>query len=350
MNIEHLPNATVLVIDDNPTNLDVVSRYLTKAGAKVLPVKDGESGLDLAIKRKPDIILLDILMPGLDGYETCCRLKANKETKDIPIIFMSALSETVNKIKGFDIGGVDYVTKPFQIEEVLARVEAHLALFRMRKKLEAQNLRLQQEVAKRKRIEEVLRKTTAELEMANRELHQLARLDGLTQIANRRQFDDYLTQEWWRYVRSKLPLSLILCDIDHFKWYNDIYGHQSGDDCLKQVAQKIRHVVRRTTDLVARYGGEEFAVILPDTNMDGAINVARDIQKAVYDLQIPHSRSESGYVTLSLGVACLIPGSRQSSEELIAAADRALYEAKEKGRNRVCAYTEATPWAVRYMG
>lgn len=339
MNTEHIQSATILAIDDNPTNLDVISGYLTRAGAKVLLKKDGKSGLELAIKRMPDLILLDIMMLEWDGYETCRRLKLHRETRDIPVIFMSALSETVDKVKGFEVGGVDYITKPFQIEEVLVRVEAHLALLKMRKRLEEQNIRLQQEIAQRKRAEEALRKVAAELEIANQELHRLATLDGLTQIANRRRFDEYLAQEWRRHVRSRLSLSLILCDIDYFKQYNDTYGHQAGDDCLKQVAQKMHRTVKRATDLVARYGGEEFAVILPDTNIDGAVNVAQDIQKAVYNLQIPHNHSVNGYITLSLGVVGLIPINQQSPDELVAAADKALYEAKEKGKNRVCTYT-----------
>jgi diguanylate cyclase (GGDEF)-like protein len=339
MNLEHITNATILVIDDNPTNLDIISEYLTKVGAKVLLKKDGKSGLDLVIRRRPDIILLDIMMPELDGYEICHRLKAYEETKDIPVIFMSALSDTVDKVKGFEAGGVDYITKPFQIEEVLIRVEAHLALSKMRKKLEEQNIRLQQEIAERQRTEEALRKTAAQLAIVNQELHRLATLDGLTQVANRRRFDDYLAQEWRRHSRSKLSLSLILCDIDYFKQYNDTYGHITGDDCLKQIAQEMYRTVKRVTDLVARYGGEEFAVILSNTNIDGAVCVAQDIQKAVYSLRIPHGYSMSGYVTLSLGVACLIPISQQSQDVLIAMADKALYEAKEKGRNRVCVYT-----------
>lgn len=186
----------------------------------------------------------------------------------------------------------------------------------------------------RKRAEEALIQ-------ANRELQKLANIDVSTQIANRRCFNDTLQQEWRRLRREQASLCVILCDIDYFKRYNDHYGHLTGDDCLKQIAQTINQTVKRPADLVARYGGEEFIVLLPDTTAEGAICIAEQIQTAIADLQIPHAQSlVNQYVTLSMGIACMIPEVEQSSEHLIAAADRALYAAKANGRNTCCVYSE----------
>lgn len=180
------------------------------------------------------------------------------------------------------------------------------------------------------------KKAEMELQKANQELERIATIDGLTQIANRRQFDKCLTQEWKRMRREQTPLSLILCDIDFFKLYNDAYGHQMGDECIRTVAQAIRRSVKRPADLAARYGGEEFAVILPNTNAEGAVLLAENIRKAVQHLKIIHARSPvSGYVSLSLGVASIIPFQEFAPETLIEMADKALYEAKKHGRNRV---------------
>lgn len=197
--------------------------------------------------------------------------------------------------------------------------------------LREKNLQLQQQISQYQQAETALRK-------ANQELHRLAIIDGLTQVANRRRFDEYLNQEWRRLAREQVPLSLILCDVDFFKRYNDTYGHQAGDDCLRAVAQAISRVVKRPADLVARYGGEEFAVILPNTNAEGAVKVAEMIWLEVQCLQIAHCQSDvSEYVTLSLGVSSKVPTQEVSSKVLIAAADKALYEAKEQGRDCVVA-------------
>lgn len=174
------------------------------------------------------------------------------------------------------------------------------------------------------------------LQLANQKLKRLAYVDGLTQIANRRLFDERLSQEWYRLKREKLPLSLILCDVDYFKQYNDNYGHQAGDDCLRSVAKAIRDSIRRPADLAARYGGEEFVVLLPNTNIEGAIQVAKAIQLHIKKLQIPHERSQvSQYVTVSLGVSCTIPTEAMTPEQLLLNVDLALYQAKIEGRDRL---------------
>jgi diguanylate cyclase (GGDEF)-like protein len=176
----------------------------------------------------------------------------------------------------------------------------------------------------------------ATFQKLKQELQNLATIDSLTQIPNRRRFDEYLNQEWDRLTREQEPLSLLLCDVDFFKRYNDTYGHQAGDSCLRNVAQTISRTAKRTSDLVARYGGEEFTVILPNTNRFGAMIIAETIQTQIENLQIPHSQSDvSEFVTVSIGIASQIPSRNDSVETIIAKADRALYLAKAQGRNRV---------------
>ncbi|MBL1176965.1 diguanylate cyclase domain-containing protein [Pantanalinema sp. GBBB05] len=311
--LENGQETIILVVDDNPTNLLVLSQTLKEVGLKVRVSMDGESALEQVQEDPPELILLDIQMPGIDGFETCERLKINPLTCDIPVIFITANHGTDNIIKGLSLGAVDYIVKPFQKEEVLARVQVHLRLRLLARKVQEQAIALQ---------------------LANQQLEQLANLDGLTQVANRRRFDEQLEKEWNQLVREQVPLSLILCDIDYFKRYNDFYGHQAGDSCLKQVAKAIEQSLRRPNDFVARYGGEEFVVILPNTHYDGASYIAKSIQARVEQLRISHAHSEvAPYLTLSLGVSTMIPTHDVLATRLIATADKALYEAKRRGRN-----------------
>jgi diguanylate cyclase (GGDEF)-like protein len=299
----------ILVVDDNPTNLSVLSQALKAAGHKVRVAVDGESAIEQLEENLPDLILLDLQMPGIDGFETCARLKANLATQDIPIIFITASADIENKVRGLSVGAVDYITKPFQHEEVLARVRVHLTLRFLTRKVQEQAIVLER----------------------------LANLDGLTQVANRRRFDEYFEKEWQRLAREQAPLSLILCDIDYFKCYNDHYGHQTGDTCLKQVAQTIEQSVKRPADLVARYGGEEFVVILPNTPVEGAAHVAERFQSEIRQLEILHAQSEvSPFITLSMGISGQVPTHAVEPQSLIVAADRALYAAKAQGRNTYC--------------
>jgi diguanylate cyclase (GGDEF)-like protein len=303
----------ILIVDDNPTNLSVLSHTLKSAGFKIRVAMDGKSAIELVECEPPDLILLDVQMEALDGFETCSRLKANSATQEIPAIFITALSNPQDKIKGFAVGAVDYITKPFYAAEVIARVTVHLRLSFLTRKVTEQAIALQK---------------------ANQELQNLVHIDSLTQVANRRQFDTYFDQEWRRLAREQAPLALILCDVDYFKKYNDCYGHIAGDVCLQQIAKALMRAVTRPADLVARYGGEEFGIILPNTNAEGAIRVAERIQAEIEQLQILHSQSEvSAYVTMSLGISSQIPHQEISTEQSIAAADRALYRAKQQGRN-----------------
>jgi diguanylate cyclase (GGDEF)-like protein len=303
----------ILLVDDNPTNLSVLSHALKEIGYKIRVAIDGESAIEQIDNEPPDLILLDIQMPGIDGFETCRRLKSKPNALDIPIIFISASSGTENIVKGLSLGAVDYITKPFQKEEVLARVRVHLQLRFLTRTV------LEQAIA---------------LKRVNQTLEQLANLDGLTQVANRRRFDEQLEEEWQTSIHEKTPLSLILCDIDYFKPYNDYYGHQAGDVCLKEVAATIQNSLKSPRDFVARYGGEEFVILLPNTDLDGAIRIADLIQLNMRQLGIPHAESKvSPYVTLSLGISSQVPSLELSAASLVAAADRGLYRAKKLGRN-----------------
>ncbi|PZV08259.1 MAG: diguanylate cyclase response regulator [Leptolyngbya sp.] len=339
---------TILIVDDVPDNVDLLCSLLTRRGFSTHSASNGETALALAKSSVPNLILLDVCMPQMNGYEVCEKLKANPATKDIPIIFISALNELPDKIKAFQLGGVDYITKPFHGMEVVARIELHLSLRWLQRQLEQQNERLREEVRDR-RVAEIA------LQLANQELQRLAHLDGLTQVANRRGFDNSLAHEWRRLARDQQPLALILCDVDCFKRFNDTYGHQSGDECLRQVAGAIGMATKRPGDLVARYGGEEFAVILPNTPTEGALKVAKDIQLAIADLKIAHQGSVvSQFVTISIGVAVITPLADISSIHLVTAADRALYRAKAEGRDRVVLeegiFKSSTPFPYASIG
>lgn len=326
-NLPTLYKADILVVDDKPDNLRLLSSMLTEQGYKVRKVISGELALKACQIMPPDLILLDINMPNMNGYMVCQKLKASSETQDIPVIFISALDDVLDKVEAFSCGGADYITKPFEIQEVLARVKNQLTIRQLQKKLQLQNDLLSQEIKERQRAE-------AELQKANQELHRLATLDGLTQVANRRCFEEYFNLEWRRLQREKAPLSFILCDVDYFKLYNDTYGHLAGDSCLKQIAQAINDTLKRPADLVARYGGEEFAIILPNTTIEGAVHVAELVQQNIKKMQIIHRQSSvSEFVTLSIGISCVVPQLNLLPIQLIDITDEALYAAKAQGRN-----------------
>jgi diguanylate cyclase (GGDEF)-like protein len=489
----------VLVVDDTPNNLNVLFSHLRSAGFKVLVAQTGNNALKSAEYSKPDLILLDILMSGIDGFETCRRLKSNHLTKDIPVIFMTGLSDSINKVRGFELGAVDYVTKPIQKEELIARIQTHISLEKCRHNLVEQNALLQKQARQEKLLfqlserirdsldvhfiiqtaaKEVLQflecdrviisrldneysyieeqaikpgileipyesivdkyfiqdeKSVAQfikgeikaiddieesnlddlflknlqdfevkaaltipilfksnknhdnltsrtsllwgfltihqctnarkwevdeiqfiktlvnqlaigiqqgilyhrLSAANIELKKLALCDPLTKVYNRRFFDDKLSQEWNRLRRIPSPLSIIMCDVDCFKSYNDTYGHQAGDKCLQMIADAICSMAKRPADCVTRYGGEEFAIILPYTPAQGALKVAKAIRNKIKELNITHSSSSvSSIVTVSMGIAGSIPSNEDNPVLLVEAADHALYLAKAQGRNR----------------
>ena len=480
-----LVSRSILVVDDKPNNLRLITQYLKEAKYKVLIVQTGARAIEVAKSLQPDLILLDVMMPGIDGFSVCRHLKESPQTKHIPIIFMTALTETKNKVQGFELGAVDYIAKPVIEAELLARVKTHLSLnhFYQTSLENATRRKLLYDISDRIRnsldlevilntatqeisnlldcdfvglaslnqeqvtIEAYSSKNTTQVDLANfvsyqelcpstevlraylqqeievleleqanklktrlilpilvektdytssffaagdntfftnkilygwlllerdhtfpwqsreisllkelsiqlaiaikqgllhQQLSQLALLDSLTQVYNRRSFDRQLKREWGNLKRIPAPLSLIMCDVDCFKIYNDVYGHQEGDICLQQVAQAISSALKRLGDILARYGGEEFAVILPHTPESGAVKVAECIRQAVKELKIPHHNSLAGsVVTLSLGVASTIPNALDYPQLLIEAADLALYQAKERGRDCFAIYPES---------
>ena len=294
------PRQTILIIDDTPINIRVLSE-LFEQDCEIIFATSGEDGLRLAQSGKPDLILLDIMMPRMDGYEVCRRLKADPQTIDIPVVFVTALGEEKNEAKGLELGAVDYIVKPITPLIVKARIKNHLELKRHRDLLAA-----------------------------------MATIDGLTGIANRRRFDEMLTLEWHRAQRTNSFLSVLMIDIDHFKLFNDSHGHLIGDDCLKEVARAMTGVVKRPGDLLARYGGEEFACVLSDTDATGALTVAKQLLTTVSDLRIPHETSPTApVVTISIGFCCTTPLATQTSQQLVDCADQNLYRAKNSGRNRI---------------
>ena len=502
---------TILVVDDHPDNIRTLSIILRSQGYKVRKATSGEMAIDTIHSQPPDLVLLDIKMPTMNGYEVCTKLKEATKTCNVPIVFLSALDSAADKIRAFEVGGADYITKPFNEEEVLARVRQQLTIRQQQQQLTEQNQQLQQQILQRQKAQaetqlfldtiqavseaadletalqatlyvlqqaiawdygeawmldddshafylcqanynqqdrlleqfhqnaaamqfpcgiglpgriwasgqsewleclaqqpkqtfmrsqaaitaglnsafgvpivlekqvlailvffkreatapdvKLLRLTKAlamhlgvsmqrkqaeeSLKQVNLELHRLASIDGLTQIPNRRTFDAFIQTEWGRSRREQISLSLILCDVDYFKRYNDRYGHQGGDDCLRQVAQAINNNIRRPADLAARYGGEEFVAVLPNTTSQGAIYIAQRIQQAIRQLNIAHADSTAGdCVTVSMGIVSLIPQREQALKEIITLADRALYAAKANGRNTYClsAETEKAPF------
>ncbi len=296
-----LTKPKVLIVDDATENIDILYSLL-KSDYRVSAAKNGKKGLDMALQNKPDVILLDIVMPEMNGYEVCRALKASEKTQNIPVIFVSGKTEAVDEAKAFSMGAVDYITKPFVPIVVKARVKTHI-----------------------------------ELKKKSDMLEELVSLDSLTNIFNRRKFDEQLTYEWRKAKRREDPLSVIFIDIDHFKLFNDNYGHAMGDTCLQQVAACLAKFLKRPEDFIARYGGEEFVIILPETDLSGVNHMGERLIASVSDLNIPHAHSDTAeVVTISAGSATTIPGPESGSPtELVKAADKMLYESKQNGRNRM---------------
>lgn len=448
----------ILVVDDTPDNLRLLLRALSAEGYRVRCAKSTPLALRRVQTALPDLVLLDIRMPQMNGYDFCRWLKGNARTREIPVIFLSVLDEAKDKVRAFGLGGVDYIAKPYHIDEVLARVRYQFQAQQQQQQLQVENRRLRQENAEQQQsltqieqayqllsqvlnsladgiaafravrnqqgeiedfqwllgnealanwvgrspaelagatLAEILipcpnddvlnlfirvveqhetlryellcepngeiplwfelmatrlgdglvarlrnvteyRQVVSQMQVTISELQVLTTQDGLTQIANRRAFDQYFAMEWQRLARTQEPIALIMGDIDRFKRFNDLCGHAVGDRCLRQVAQAIASVVKRPADLVARYGGEEFAILLPHTTLLGAAQVAEQVQTAIQNLRLAAPRRECERVSLSLGVASQIPGRPRTIAELLAEADRALYRAKEQGGNQVC--------------
>lgn len=311
-----VPNSTILVIDDDTNITSLLARRLAQEGFDLMIANDGKSGLSLANNQFPDLILLDLLMPEMSGKEVLKELKENPTTSAIPVIIVSAVADTDDKIDGLSLGANDYIVKPFRFKEVIARINTQLRIASMQKNLEEKH-------------NDLLEK--------NKVLKRLAVTDQLTGLLNKRYLMKRLRSEIFRSIRYGDPVSVIMLDIDHFKKFNDTYGHVAGDDGLRHVADIVKDVAR-TIDVVTRYGGEEFVIICPSTDLEGVVNLAERIRSTVE--KTPCIVNDfSVAITLSIGVKCMTFDSETDSEaatsQIIESADMALYEAKKNGRNRV---------------
>jgi len=293
-------DARVLVVDDSSDNLQIVGSLLLNQGCEVFVADSGERALEMAAAVHPDLILLDLMMPGMDGLETCRRLKLITGLRDVPVVILTATGDERLLLESFAVGAVDYVRKPFNPAILLVRAATHIQLYRR-----------------------------------TRELEQLAHIDALTGLPNRRAFDQRIGEDWQRCRRNNGLLGVLMLDIDFFKQYNDHYGHQQGDLALRAVAVAMQGAARRVVDFCGRYGGEEFVVVTLCSVGTEVERLAQRIHDAVNALAIEHHGIEpGGLLSVSLGYACVSPRDAITPSSLIRAADQALYRAKAKGRNR----------------
>lgn len=307
----------IVVLDDNTQNLKLISDVLEDAGYDVSLCLTSNQLLDYLHEEKelPDIIILDVMLPDMDGFEVCKRIKKSERTKDIPVIFLSARTETVDIVYGLGIGGVDYITKPFRPIELVARIQTHIEIKNIRDELKEKNI---------------------ELVKLNEQLEEYAIKDPLTKLYNRRMMLTKFDEEISRCKRKNDVFSVILLDIDHFKQVNDNYGHNFGDEVLKIFSNLLMNS-KRLEDFVARWGGEEFLLILPHTNGKGAYAVAQRIKEKVSEYEYFYN-DEKLHITATFGIAEF--NKDDTSEKIIKKADYALYYGKENGRNQIFIYDE----------
>ncbi len=303
----------ILVVDDVTANLKLLRTHLSGQGYEVVSAQSGREALEAVNRELPDLVLLDVVMPDMDGFEVCRRLKASTATDFVPVIMVTALDEVEYKVRGMEAGADDFVTKPFNKVELLVRVKSLLRI---------------------KELHDQLERKIRELEEAQTQLREMAITDGLTGLYNYRYFKEQLIHEVDRAARHNESFSLIMLDIDHFKHYNDTHGHLAGDKVLKELARLLRDNVRKI-DVAARYGGEEFALILVQTPHQASGVVARKLQTLVQEFPFAYGEQQpEGRLTISMGVSTY-PEDGATAEQLIAVADRRLYRAKAEGRNRV---------------
>lgn len=326
--MNQIDNINILIVDDRTENLFVLESLLENMNCNIIKATSGNEALSKMLDYDFALVLLDVQMPDMDGFETAELMRSNARTRYIPVIFVTAISNEQKCIfKGYEVGAVDYLFKPIEPVILQSKVRVFIELYNQKKLVEEQSKLLQLKVQE-----------LTELRADNYRLEHLSFCDGLTGIANRRQFDQYLEISFKNSKRSGRALSLVMADIDYFKAYNDNYGHLKGDECLIKVAETMVSSVNRPLDLVARFGGEEFAVILSETDKDGAILIAENIRRNIEALALTHEYSSvSPYITISLGITTIIPKQSASMEEFIDKADKALYKAKSNGRNTVFA-------------
>lgn len=296
--IEKVPS--ILIVDDDPSSLKVLNQILSP-DYDILLAKSGEEAVELAVSERPDLILLDVIMGDMSGYDVLKQLKSIQETSITPIIFITGLSSAEDEEKGLVLGASDYIAKPFLDVVVRARVNTQINNVRQR-----------------------------------REIEYLSMTDALTGIPNRRSFDMRLSVEWAHAIREKTPIAVLLIDVDNLKKYNDTYKHMQGDIMLKTVAGILASAVRRAQDIAARIGGDEFAVLLPNTDMEAALEIAESLRGSVEAAAIMTSDKKKTSITISIGAACSKPSPGDLSDSLISLADSRLYQAKSDGRNKVC--------------
>ena len=295
---------SILVVDDSGFNTKYISVILSQE-YDLATANNGIDAIRQAIELNPDLILLDVVMPGMDGYEVCKILKSMDSTKEIPVLFITSMDELSSQTKGFEVGAIDYIVKPFNEILLKMRIANHM-----------------------------------ELKRCHDQLKLISHLDELTGLYNRRRFNEVMDNEWNRAMRAGGSLAAVMVDIDWFKSFNDLYGHLKGDECLRNIAGTLKTLARRSGDFICRYGGEEFVVVLPTLDTDHAFIVADAVCQGIYDRRIQNMGSKYGHITVSCGVAAVVPEQGQKYESLLIQADEALYMAKHFGRNRVEVFNE----------
>lgn len=306
----------VLIVDDVPLGIKLLGELLS-GEYEVMVATNGRKALEIAKNHDPELILLDVVMPEMDGFETCRRLKEDPQTADIPVIFVTAMSETEDIVRGFEVGGQDYILKPFRKNEVLARVKTHIEL-RKAKKLLVQ-------------YAQELEKKNEELQYLLSKMECMAMTDYLTGLYNRRKAIELMNNEVARSRRGGKPLCVLMLDIDDFKKVNDSLGHEAGDYVLKEVAALLT-ANKRNYDILARWGGEEFILLLCETNIEEGLSMAERIRHAVCTRQLTY-QGRSFSISVTIGIAEMSP--EDDLEQVIRKADAAMYQGKQMGKNRV---------------
>lgn len=324
-------NINILIVDDRKENLLVLESILQSLKVNIITANSGNEGLGFLFDKQFAVVLIDVQMPGMDGFEMAEIMRSSERTRHIPIIFVTAISKEQEYVfKGYDSGAVDYLFKPIREPKVImSKVKIFIDIYKQKQMILDQASMLENKI---KELEE----TKHELEKANAILEQLSYYDKLTGIANRHSLENHFNMMLKKAIRDSEELSALMVDIDCFKEFNDNYGHVQGDICLRKIADSIKHSLKRPLDFVARYGGEEFIILLPETNLEGAVKVAQSIKEKVENLEVVHKYSKAAeVVTVSIGAVSLVPSKVNSIDEIVDNADKALYKAKNQGRNRV---------------